>query len=278
MPRGENQTPKTKSTKRESAAKSAAKSARILAVEEIAASPEVKGQPPKRARRNVPPPKRTPAQAEGAAIAELAPTLIAQADAPILKAPFTLPDVRPADGGVVLGQPSQMAEHGHFEDEPYRREYAVELVRYFAREPTNVIEHVIRPARTRRDGVVVPALVRREVVTTELPTFAGFAVSIGVYKEVLEVWAARYPEFSRAMDIAKSWQENILVVNGLAGRYNTSFSMFAAKNLIGWRERFEVEASGDVNVFIRGFTKSEDGLVVDIPSSSVVDVTPRRSE
>jgi hypothetical protein len=79
----------------------------------------------------------------------------------------------------------------------------------------------------------------------EFPTLAGFAVSIGVWRQRLWEWGKQYAAFSDALKIAKSMQENILIVNGMAGRYDTSFAKLAAKNLCAWSDKSEITSPDD---------------------------------
>ncbi len=83
-----------------------------------------------------------------------------------------------------------------------------------------------------------------ETTVNNLPTKAGFALSVGILQYTLADYAAKlndngskcYPEFSLAWQSAKDSQEHILVQNTLAGHFNAGFAKFVAQNLIDWRE------------------------------------------
>lgn len=83
-----------------------------------------------------------------------------------------------------------------------------------------------------------------ETVVNNLPTKAGFALSVGMLQHVLADYAAklnddgsrRYPEFTIAWASAKDSQEHILVQNTLSGHYNAGFAKFVAQNLLDYRE------------------------------------------
>jgi hypothetical protein len=83
---------------------------------------------------------------------------------------------------------------------------------------------------------------------SNLPTLAGFARKIKVHRDTIHHWANEQnengelirPDFSDALKLAKECQEDILVQNGLKGGYNATFAIFAAKNIIGWRDTKEV--------------------------------------
>ncbi len=70
----------------------------------------------------------------------------------------------------------------------------------------------------------------------ELPTFAAFAKKIGVTCAELRAWEKEYPAFKYACCQARDRQANILIQNSLRGNYASSFAVFTAKNLLGWKE------------------------------------------
>jgi hypothetical protein len=53
-----------------------------------------------------------------------------------------------------------------------------------------------------------------------------------------------HKEFSLAYAQAKQLQESVLVEGAISGLYNAQFSSFAAKNLIGWKDKSETELTG----------------------------------
>ena len=77
----------------------------------------------------------------------------------------------------------------------------------------------------------------------ELPTFAAFAKKIGVTCRELRVWEKTYPAFEYACEQARERQGNILLQNALRGHYASSFAVFTAKNLLGWKENKETDAA-----------------------------------
>jgi len=52
-----------------------------------------------------------------------------------------------------------------------------------------------------------------------------------------------FVEFSDAVKKAKEFQEKILVTNALKGLYNPAFSIFFAKNNLGWKDRQDVTSN-----------------------------------
>jgi hypothetical protein len=74
---------------------------------------------------------------------------------------------------------------------------------------------------------------------SHLPLLGKFAADIGVTRSTLYEWTNKHPEFSDTYNICKQHQENILTTNALLGNYNGSFSIFTAKNILGWRDKTE---------------------------------------
>lgn len=107
----------------------------------------------------------------------------------------------------------------------YKPEYCDKMREYFNLKPTTVVEHGGKIKR----------------MPVEFPTMAGFAASIGHGKSTLHDWSKKFSEFSEAIEECKGYQENILVVNALGGGYNSPFSMFFAKNNLGYVDKREVK-------------------------------------
>lgn len=83
----------------------------------------------------------------------------------------------------------------------------------------------------------------------ELPTFAAFAKKIGVTVAELKAWEEQHPAFQYACEQARDRQGNMLLQNSLRGNYSASFAVFAAKNLLGWKEGKETaSATGPVTI------------------------------
>ena len=73
---------------------------------------------------------------------------------------------------------------------------------------------------------------------------SAFARSIGVTHDSLLEWAKVHPEFSLALKQAKELQEQFFVTNAVKGYYAQPMSIFALKNMCGWRDKTEIEHSG----------------------------------
>lgn len=110
----------------------------------------------------------------------------------------------------------------------YRPEFCEQLVLFFD-VPAFTITEVMK-----KDGTV--SLVE---TAAQLPTFAAFAKKIGTTCDVLKRWEKDHPAFAQAAARARDLQGNILLQNSLRGNYASSFAIFTAKNLLGWKESKE---------------------------------------
>lgn len=119
----------------------------------------------------------------------------------------------------------------------YRPDFAEELMRYFDVEPFETI-------------ITDPERGRTAKVPGKFPMFEEFAWQIGVTTETMRTWAAaidedgnlRHPEFTAAYAHARARQHALLVQGTLAGAYEPRFASLAAKNMIGFRDKVDVEA------------------------------------
>lgn len=132
----------------------------------------------------------------------------------------------------------------------YKESYVDDLIAYFDREPYE--RKTIKT--TNSNGVQI---VKDIIEACDFPTLAGFAIKIGVHRETLNNWAnerydddfedkslagkLKHPQFFDAIKMAKEYQEHILVTNAIKDLYAQPFSIFASKNLIGWRDRSETD-------------------------------------
>ena len=123
----------------------------------------------------------------------------------------------------------------------YRDEFADMLVEFFSKPSTEV--KTVTDKQGEDKVVVVPG---------DFPTLARFAVSIGITTETLHDWATaknpdgslRKPSFSYAYKKAKDLQQANLVEGTLKGAYNSTFAIFTAKNVLGWRDKIDQEITG----------------------------------
>ena len=124
----------------------------------------------------------------------------------------------------------------------FKEEYADQLIEYFDKEPFER-RPLLDKEGNERGSEIVPA---------KFPTLARFAAMIGVTRETLHDWATskneegelKHPEFSYAYKKSKDFQEAILVEGAMANAFHANFSIFTAKNVLGWRDKMEQEITG----------------------------------
>lgn len=122
----------------------------------------------------------------------------------------------------------------------YKEEYCEEVIEYF-RVPPTIVDYKIEYYQNGNVKSKIP-LIRGN----EFPTFQGFADKIGVNYDTLKEWCKVHEEFSEAYMRAKQLQEKIWLTNGMNNLYNAQFAQFFGKNCLGYKDKQEVEQSGDV--------------------------------
>ena len=75
------------------------------------------------------------------------------------------------------------------------------------------------------------------LMPNRFPTLAGWCGKMRIHRSTLHEWVANHPEFSAAYKICKEMQEEALAQGALSGAYSTAFSVFTAKNVLGWRDK-----------------------------------------
>lgn len=101
----------------------------------------------------------------------------------------------------------------------YKPEYCQDIIAYFNDDQIRIVED--------KNG--------KPILRLTFPTYAGYAAKIDVDKDTLIEWSNVHKEFSDAYKKAKSIQENNLVAGAMNGLYNPAFSIFFAKNNLGYR-------------------------------------------
>lgn len=133
----------------------------------------------------------------------------------------------------------------------YKEKYADEMYEYFNVPPT----HAEPIVEMNKNGVEVT--VGREIIPTDYPTFEGFAAKIGVDTDTLRNWCEEHDRFRHCYAWAREKQREILLVNGIAGRYNPNFAKFVAINCHGMQEKVATENTGPVQVHLSGEVDEE---------------------
>lgn len=118
----------------------------------------------------------------------------------------------------------------------YRDEYVQQMLDYFNPETHTSV-------KVDKEG---------KASISPLPLLSGFAWKLGVTRQTLHNWAherdeaGNYirPDFFDAYTRCRDAQEVILASGGLMGLYNASFAGLTAKNILGWRDKQDLEHSG----------------------------------
>lgn len=126
----------------------------------------------------------------------------------------------------------------------YNKDFVQACYEYFDRDLTTM-KTVKKSVKVKgEDGSEFFEDVEQEVeVTSEYPTLAGFAASIGICKDTLYEWAERHKEFGEALKFGRNKMEQLLIGNGINGRYNPTFAALAAHNIIGWKSRHDTDVT-----------------------------------
>ncbi len=112
----------------------------------------------------------------------------------------------------------------------YEQRFCDDLVNYFDTEPYRQLEDM--------NG-------KEYLMPNHFPTLAGWCAKNRISRQTMHEWVKVHDEFSDAYKIAKEMQEHILINGGISGAFATAFSVFTAKNAIGWRDKPADEETAD---------------------------------
>jgi len=110
----------------------------------------------------------------------------------------------------------------------YKEYYCNEMIDFFDVEHFEWKEE----KTTYRDGTIKEKPI---AVPNPVPFFSRFALTIDVCHDTLLEWCKKHPNFSLAYKKCKEMQAEMIGTNGMMGLYNATFTIFAAKNMIGWK-------------------------------------------
>ena len=110
------------------------------------------------------------------------------------------------------------------------------LIDYFesmAVAPTRALDAKTTDEVRTADNGKQTGVLKREVrrICAELPTFEGFARSIGFSTGLLREWEMAHPEFAAACACARDIQTQLMIDRGLTGQYAEGAFIFVAQNL-----------------------------------------------
>lgn len=118
----------------------------------------------------------------------------------------------------------------------YRAEYCNTILEYFNISATTTTK-ITRITKRGTEIVDVE-------VANPLPTIEGFARKMSVSKQTVITWTQEHPAFLDAYTRAKTAQKEILIQNGLTGRYVEGFAKFVAINCTDMVDKSTKELSG----------------------------------
>jgi len=131
----------------------------------------------------------------------------------------------------------------------YHKKYCKEIIKFF-----NIDAYFIKEIEFKDKNGDIHT--KEMIVANDLPTLEAFANKIFTTTKTLWDWAKKHKEFSNAVEIAKQHEKNILVQNGLSGRYDAGFAKFVATNFTDMRDRQEQEHSGNINLGVAAVAKA----------------------
>jgi hypothetical protein len=116
----------------------------------------------------------------------------------------------------------------------YNKKYCKALAKFFDVEPYREVP--IR--RISKDG---KEIVGYETRANDLPTIEGFCRFIKIAKSTFQLWVETHKEFSVAYKKVRTSQQDMWMINSFKGLYNPAFTIFAGKNMFGWRDKQDVD-------------------------------------
>lgn len=140
----------------------------------------------------------------------------------------------------------------------YKKEYPEQMLAYFneyLKEPFSP-QIVEKKIKYNSNGSVKEEFYKYKNVSREVPTLFGFSLKVDVHHDTLLRWSKervgtapeigtrdtrpyKYPEFYGAYKEVVRYQTQFLNIAGMSGAAPSIFAMFAAKNMIGWRDATE---------------------------------------
>lgn len=134
----------------------------------------------------------------------------------------------------------------------YDPKYCQEIVDYFTIENSKKVT-IEKTTKYNKDGVKIFEGEKFKIIPNDMPTFSGFAMSIGVSHDALLAWATeveddkaeipvkKHADFAVAYNIAKHLQKRFLIDNALQGNSPPASFIFVAKNVTDMTDKQIIE-------------------------------------
>ena len=90
--------------------------------------------------------------------------------------------------------------------------------------------------------------VDRVMQPNDLPLFSKYGFEMGLTSDDIKELCNQYPRFKNAYELCHQKQEEILATNMLLGLYTSNTSVFAAKNLINWKNDSSVDTKDGAEI------------------------------
>lgn len=119
----------------------------------------------------------------------------------------------------------------------YKPEYCENLISHFDIDPIIYKDITI----TYKDGTTCEKSVPEASPT---PYFSEWQKKIGISNQTMHDWTKVHVEFLDAYKRAKQLQEEFLMETALKGVHNSTFTIFAMKNICGWRDEQHIKGDG----------------------------------
>lgn len=131
----------------------------------------------------------------------------------------------------------------------YKEEYASLLIKFFSKplfqEIVTQRKYELKKDKNDKEKKVLIDETRR-IVPNDIPFDIDFIVEIDISVDTFYRWAKKknkekYPGFYEAYKKTRKLQEQFLALNAIQGRYDTTFAIFTAKNILKWRNQEEID-------------------------------------
>lgn len=127
-------------------------------------------------------------------------------------------------------------------------------------------------------------------ICAEVPTFQAFAATLNTTPQILLDWRERHPAFKQAYARAKAMQERHFIIGLTQGTMNATGAIFVAKNILGWRDKQDIELTGPdggpvtsklaLEFVLPGIVRQQqaDAVTIDAAAEAVTLPTPQDTD
>lgn len=121
----------------------------------------------------------------------------------------------------------------------YLPKYIEDIKKFFNVTPTREVLVTKTDAKGNKFDVTEERMNR-------FPTFERWASDHDVCIDTVLEWCKVHADFSESYKLAKQYQKDFLIQNGLSGKANAAFSIFTAKNCTDMRDEIGIGNAGGV--------------------------------